>query len=60
MRILKTEEGGSGLELGFFQLGALEIDDLVALGQDLIPLVPHHGLNEANSSRPMNDSSRSF
>ncbi len=31
-RIVKTEEWGSEYELGFFRLGALEIDDLVALG----------------------------
>ena len=43
--------------LGF---GALEIDDLVTLGQDFPTLVPHHGLNEANPSRPMNDPSRGF
>lgn len=59
-RIVKTEERGSWRELGFFLLLALKIDDLVALGQDLMTLVQHHGLDEANSSRPMNNSSCGF
>ena len=39
------------------RLTALEVDDLVALGQELLALVAHGGLDEANPSRSMNDSS---
>ena len=41
-------------------LGGLEIYDLVTLGQDLLMLVPYNSLDEANPSRPMDDSSRGF